>query len=427
MRSTLAACLILILVNVSRAEFKFGIDVMRDDKFAMLAGKRVGVVSNPASVDSNLTSTVDLFKKAKGFKLVALFGPEHGIYGDQYAGDKIDDLKDPDTGLPIYSLYGKTRKPTTQMIKPLDVLVLDLQDIGSRSYTYISTMHNAMEACAEHGVELIILDRPNPLGGHRIEGAMLEKGNESFVGLIPVPYVHGMTMGELAQFVRAKFFPNYDMLHIVKMQGWTREMLWSDTGREWIPTSPHIPTAKACAGYAATGILGELYVINIGVGYPSPFEMVGAPWINGEALASALPKQSGIVCRPVHFKPFYSTYKGEKCEGVQIHMDAKKAENLVEINYQLIGMLNPPMLFRLADRQAKQEAEVAARAYEKKNKKPATRPVKFDSRSRMFDKVTGTDEARKWLQDGKSLDALFTKWRKECAEFREARQPYLLY
>jgi uncharacterized protein YbbC (DUF1343 family) len=424
MRRATALLLILLLASVSHAaepaaKMRFGIDVLRDEQFKSLAGRRVGLVANPASVDSNLTSTAELFSKAKGFTFVSMFGPEHGIWGDEYAGDKITDRVDPATKLPIYSLYGKTRKPTTRAVLAIDTLVFDLQDIGSRSYTYISTLKVCMEACQQFNIEMVILDRPNPLGGARIEGPQLREGYESFVSFIPVPYIHGMTIGELAQFVRANYYPQYKKLRVVRMDGWTRDMVWKDTNRAWVPTSPHIPKMETCAAYAATGILGELYAVNIGVGYTLPFEMCGAPYLDGEALAAAMPKQRGVVYRPAHFKPFYGTFNGEKCEGVQVHIDPKSAESIVEINYRLARLIGAPMLFRVTEQVFQKQEDEAA--------KKAKRKPKTVERYKMFDKVSGSDEPRKWLLEGQPLEPLFEQWRRECAEFEKSRKPHLLY
>lgn len=404
---------------------KFGIDVLRDENFNSLAGKKVGLIANPASVDEHLTPTAHVLRDSgEAVNLVALFGPEHGIYGDEYAGDKVEDRKDPRTGIPIYSLYGKTRKPTSQMLEGIDTLVFDLQDIGARSYTYISTLKVAMEACAEQGKALVVLDRPNPLGGTRIEGPGLdEKNYSSFVGIIDVPYLHGMTTGELAQLMRNRYHPEFDKLSVIKMTGWTRDMVWEDTGRAWVPTSPHLPHVSTIAAYAATGIVGELYVISNGVGYTLPFEVVGAPYVDGEALSDALndywlsprpayeaiaekqvpgveksAKPTGVFFRSVRFKPFYATFKTEMCQGVQVHIDPKRAGTIVEINYRLMEALG-----------AKKILEEA--------------PKRHD----MFDKVNGSDEARMYLVEGKDLGELFAKWKAQCAEFKEARKKYLLY
>jgi uncharacterized protein YbbC (DUF1343 family) len=421
-------CLLLLFClasATSAADVKFGIDVLRDDNFKQLDGKRVGLVANPASVDEHLVATADVLKRSPRVKLLALFGPEHGIYGNEYAGDKVPDRKDPDTGIPIYSLYGSTRKPTPEMLADLDVLVFDLQDIGSRSYTYISTMKVCMEACAENDKGFMILDRPNPLGGKRVEGpGTVEKGYESFVSFFSVPYVHGMTMGELAQLVNKQFYPDYKKLSVIKMTGWTRDTIWTDTGRDWIPTSPHLPHAKVAASYAATGILGELYVVSNGVGYTLPFDIVGAPWVNGVALEEALnahwnnpreyyqrraagkppkgmersPGPAGVTFRAIHFKPFYATFAKEPCQGVQVHADMANAGTLVEINFRLLQALG-----------AKEILDKA--------------PKRHD----MFDKVCGSDEPRRYLMEGRELEPLFAKWRQQCKAFEASRRPFLLY
>jgi uncharacterized protein YbbC (DUF1343 family) len=426
--TVLLCCLLSLSARATAAPVRFGIDVLQDDGFKQLAGKRIGLVANPAAVDAKLRATSDVLAGAKAVKLVSLFGPEHGIYGNVYAGDKVDDEIDPRTGRKLYSLYGKTNRPTAEMVKDIDAIVFDLQDIGSRSYTYIATMKRVMESCAEFDKELMILDRANPLGGERVEGPGLVEGFESGVSSLPVPYVHGMTMGELAQFTREKFFPGFKKLTIIPMRGWKREMVWSETGHDWVPTSPHVPTARSAAAYAATGILGELYVVSIGVGYTLPFEMVGSPTIDGEALAEAMPKDEGIIFRPVHFRPFYGTFAGEACRGVQVHIDPKTAKSLVEVNYRLLKYLGAKKLFAAGDAKAQKQAEDAADARAKKSgKAQATRPVKFDARTRMFDKVSGSDEPRKWLESGKPLDELFAKWRKECDAFRKEREKFLLY
>jgi uncharacterized protein YbbC (DUF1343 family) len=393
--------LLLASLRSYAGDTKFGIDALRESNFDVIAGKRVGLVANPASVDSRLVSTVDVLANTDRCKLVALFGPEHGIYGAARAGVEVEDApKDPRTGVPVYSLYGKSRKPTTRVREGLDALIFDLQDIGSRSYTYLSSMKLCMDACAESNIEFIVLDRPNPLGGNRVEGPMLQDGFKSFVSYLPVPYVHGMTMGELAQFVQKKYYPKYEKLRVIKMSGWTRGMIWEDTGRQWVPTSPHIPEARSAAAYAATGILGELYVINIGVGYTQPFELCGAPWIDGDALAHVMnqvgPKH--VLFRPLHFVPFYGTFLTMPCEGVQVQFDPRTAENLVEINYRLIETLGADRIFAAAPK-----------------------------RHAMFDKVSGTDEPRKVLTAGGDLNALFAKWQQQCEAFKKDRTPALLY
>lgn len=417
--------LFFLAVTLRASPVKLGIDMLQEENFATLEGKEIGLVAHPASVDSRQVSTITILRKAKNFHLTALFGPEHGIYADEYAGAKISNRKDAITGLPIYSLYGDTRKPTPEMLRGLDALVFDLQDIGSRSYTYISSMKLCLEACREAAIEFIVLDRPNPIGGNRIEGPMVEKGFESFVSALPVPYLHGMTMGELALLMRDKICPDYKKLKVIKMSGWKRSMLWDDTGLTWIPTSPHIPYASTCAAYAATGILGELGQISNGVGYTQPFDLIGAPWIQARSLATALndfwststdtyrivsdngdirslpPKTpEGIRFLPVRYKPFYALFKDKPCQGVQIVLNPRTAETLVEINFRVLETLNAPKLIASASREQRS----------------------------MFDKCCGTDAPRKALSAGGiGLSKLYEQWKSSCEQFREARKKFLLY
>jgi uncharacterized protein YbbC (DUF1343 family) len=385
---------------VHAQQVKLGIDNLRNENFKVLERQRVGLVTHPGGVDSKLVPTVDVLRAAKNVNLVALFGPEHGVYGDEYAGDKIPDKTDARTGLPVYSLYGTTRAPTTQMSEKFDVLVIDLQDIGSRSYTFISTMKVCLEACAKFDKQLVILDRPNPLGGQRVEGPMLVSGYESFVSIMNVPYVHGMTMGELAQFARAMFVPSFDKMTVMKMSGWKREMDWDDTGLTWVPTSPHIPHASSCAAYAATGIIGELKQISNGVGYTLPFEVVGAPSFDADDLAAKLNSQQieGVYFRPVHYRPWFAQFKEQACHGVQVHIDPKRATSVVEINFRMMELMG-----------ARQMLESAP------------------DRHKMFDKVCGSDEVRRYLLEGRDMSELFAKWKADCEKFREQRKPYLLY
>jgi len=239
-----------------------GIDVLEANRFEQVAGKRVGLLTHPAGVNRRGVSTVDVLRRAPQVNLVALFGPEHGIYGDEKANVPVDDKIDPRTGLPVYSLYGKYRTPTPKMLSGLDALVIDLQDIGTRSYTYVSCMRLAMQACFEQGVEVIVLDRPNPLGGLKIDGPPLDAKWKSYVGAFRVPYVHGLTIGELARM--CKYGPGVmdideatrqaGKLTVVPMRGWNRTMRWPETGLKWIPTSPMIPDSAAAAGYPMVGL-----------------------------------------------------------------------------------------------------------------------------------------------------------------------------
>ena len=352
---------------------KTGIEVLKDNNFDILQGKRVGLITNPTGVDSELRSTIDILFEAKNVNLVALFGPEHGVRGDVYAGDKVQSSTDTKTGLPIYSIYGKNRKPTKEMLSNIDVLVYDIQDIGCRSYTFISTMGLAMIASAESDIEFIVLDRPNPLGGEKIEGNLVEDQFISFVSQIKIPYLYAQTPGELALMLNEENMLGIKCkLKVVKMQGWKRDMIWADTKLQWVPASPHIPNSQTAIYYPTTGILGELGYLNIGVGYPLPFQTIGAPWINGDSLADILnsKKLPGVLFRPIYYKPFYSTYQGELCGGIEIHITDYEKCRLTEIQFIVMEVLND--------------------MYPEK----ATFKNANTKRFSMFDKVCGTDEIR---------------------------------
>ena len=312
---------------------KTGLEVLVEQNFAPLKGKRVGLVTNPSGVNRNLVSTIDILANAPGVNLVALYGPEHGVRGSEHAGDKVSsEPRDPSTGLPVYSLYGATRKPTPEMLKGIDVMVYDIQDNGCRSYTFISTLGLVMSACAEAGVEVMVLDRPNPLGGLQVDGPLVENGYFSFVGMYKIPYVYGLTVGELAtmineegmnrgqkctdKFVKCK-------LKVIEMEGWRRDMLYQHTGLPWVMPSPHIPQASSAQAYPCSGIAGEMgSSLNIGVGYTLPFELFGAEWITNPAeLASRLNGLNlpGVRFRPVYYKPFYGGAAGKLLKGVQFY------------------------------------------------------------------------------------------------------------
>lgn len=301
-----------------------GIDVLQKNSFSALQGKTIGILTNPTGVNKNLESTIDLLYSCKDVDVKVLFSPEHGIRGDHAAGETIGTYIDKKTGLTVYSLYGKQKKPTPKMLAGLDALVYDIQDIGVRSYTYISSMGLVMEACAENNIEFIVLDRPNPIGGRKIEGGLVDADQVSFVSQFPIPYIYGLTCGELATYLnQEKLLKNgiSCQLQVIKMKGWKRNMTFQDTKLPWVPTSPHIPNSKSAIYYAASGILGELYTISIGVGYTQPFELFAAEWINADELALHLNQLEipGVLFRPVHYKPYYSVGKGNLLHGVQLH------------------------------------------------------------------------------------------------------------
>ncbi len=292
-----------------RDKIHLGIDHLALLKFKPLRGKRAGLLTHPAGVSRNGVSTIEILRRAPGVKLTALFGPEHGIYGDEEAGKEVFDRTDPRTGLPVYSLYGLTRRPTAEMLAKIDVLVIDLQDIGARSYTFASAMRYAMEECFKHGVEVVVLDRPNPLGGLKVDGPMMEKRWMSYVGAFPVPYVHGLTIGELAEM--AYQTPGWlevdektrkrGRLKVIPMLGWKRSMMWPETGLEWVPTSPAIPDLSAAMGYPMTGLGGQIGGFSHGYGTPYPFRLLRYPGKTPTQIKRALEAKNipGLAYKPL--------------------------------------------------------------------------------------------------------------------------------
>lgn len=326
----------ILLFNYTIAQtpkVRLGIEVLKENNFEVLKGKKVGLVTNASGVDSKLNSTIDILMSGKGFDLVALFAPEHGIRGDVEGGDKIDDSIDKITGLPVYSLYGKNRKPSSKMFEDIDVIVYDIQDVGCRSYTFISTLGKIMESVAEFDKEIVVLDRPNPLSGNKVEGNIVEDGFFSFIGQFPIPYVYGLTVGELALLINAEGMLDGKVkckLNVVKMDGWKREYSFEDTGLYWVPTSPHIPHKDSPAFYVISGIVGELRdVISIGVGYTLPFQTFAYEGVDGIELSNRLNNLSlpGIIFMPISYKPYYAFGKGDFLSGVEMFItDFEKIE-----------------------------------------------------------------------------------------------------
>ncbi len=299
LRSLLALCLLGCL-HAEAASVAPGIDVLEAKGFTQLRGQRVGLLTHPAGVNRHGESTIDVLRRAPEVNLVALFGPEHGIYGNERAEVPIDNKIDQRTGLPVFSLYGKYRRPTPAMLNLIDTLVIDLQDIGTRSYTYVSSMRYAMEACFEAGKTVVVLDRPNPLGGLKVDGPPLDPEWESFVGAFPVPYVHGLTIGELATMAKDKpgvlkiedSIRRQGRLIVVPMQGWRRTMQWPQTGLDWIPTSPAIPDLSAAMGYPMTGLGTQLGRFTHGYGTIYPFRLLQYPGKSPEEIADELNRRS---------------------------------------------------------------------------------------------------------------------------------------
>ncbi|HTP79206.1 MAG TPA: DUF1343 domain-containing protein [Bacteroidota bacterium] len=387
---------------------KLGIDVLRDRGFDILKGKRVGLVTNPTGISSDLQFTVDILFSAPDVKLVALFGPEHGIRGDADAGKSVENVVDAKTGLPVYSLYGKNRKPPREMLAGIDILVYDIQDIGVRSYTYISTMGMVMAAAAEAGIPFVVLDRPDPLTGNRVEGPMLEPRFKSFVGAYPIPYVYGMTAGELARMINDEGWLENGVhcnLTVVPMEGWKRDMWWDETNLVWVPTSPHIPRSSTTMFYVMTGMLGELGTANSGVGYTLPFELVGAPWVSGTALARYLNTRglAGVVFRPMWYKPFYFDTTGITYEGVQIHVIDRDRINLTQVQLSIL--------------------EALYTLFPDRNIFDRAKPERLEA----FDRVLGTAEIRRDIIAHVPVEDMLSRIDQQRALFMIKREKYLLY
>lgn len=403
----LLLCLMCTTSVMAEPKVKTGIEVLIEQDFAPLAGKRVGLITNPTGVDSRLRSTIDILHEADNVNLVALYAPEHGVRGNIYAGDKVNSSTDSKTGIPVHSLYGKTRKPTADMLRGIDVLVYDIQDIGCRSYTFISTMGLAMQAAAEQGIEFMVLDRPNPLGGYRVEGCPVEDGFTSFVSQYPIPYIYGLTCGELAQLLNGEQMIGKKAcnLTVIAMKGWSRSMDFEETGLPWVLPSPHIPEPISAYYYPLSGIAGELGTISIGVGYTMPFQLFAAEWIDAEKLSQRLNALNlpGIAFRPIHYTPFYGTGKGTRLQGVQVHITHRDKATLSEVQFyviqELASLYPQHKLFDKAEQ----------------------------SRLNMIDKVCGTSKIRQLFTKRYRWDDARDYWNKGVGAFKQLSRQYYLY
>lgn len=400
--------LILWSLTTNAQRVKPGVEQLEARQFDILKGKQVGLITNPTGINSKLKPTIDILNEAEGVNLVALFGPEHGVRGDHAAGDYVENFTDPKTSVPVYSIYGKTRKPTPEMLKNIDVLVYDIQDIGSRSYTYISTLGLAMEAAAENNIEFVVLDRPNPLGGIKMEGLLTESEFVSFVSQFPIPYIHGLTVGELARFLNDEGLLSNSVkckLTVVPMRGWKRKMTFDKTGLPWVLTSPHIPHEYSPWFYPVSGILGELYVMSIGVGYTLPFQLFAAEWIDAEKLSENLNRLHlpGLFFRPVHYTPYYSVSRGTMIHGIQVHITDFAKANLSLVQFYIL-----------------QECH---KLWPDKNVFEMCEPARLD----MFDKVCGSDQVRKTFTQRLRVEDIETMWMKDVNSFKKRVSKYLLY
>lgn len=406
-------CLSCAETSAYRPVVKPGIEVLREGDFKELQGKRVGLVTNPSGVDRYLNSTVDILFNAPGVELVALYGPEHGVRGDVYAGDKVSDTKDEATGLPVYSLYGATRKPTPQMLEGIDVMVYDIQDVGARSYTFISTLGLVMEACAAKGIEVMVLDRPNPLGGNKIEGCYVEQPFNSFVSQYKIPYVYGLTVGELAHMINEEGLnrgqlgnqePVKCKLTVIPMHGWERDMLYEDTGLPWVLPSPNIPHKDTPLYYSASGICGELYgFMDIGVGYTLPFQVFGALWLDPEKLKARLESYDlpGVSFRTIWYKPIAGSRKGQLVKGLQFFFTDYEEARITETQFYVM--------------------QAVAELY------PDKKAFEIISGYGLFDKVCGTDFIRKQFSKTYKVDDIKEYWRKDEESFRQLSKKYYIY
>ena len=322
------------------AEVLPGVEVLVRDFTEELAGKRVGIVTNPTGVTRTLESTIDAVRAMPGVEVVRLFSPEHGLRGQHYAGDKVNETRDPVSGLPVMSLYGATRRPTPEMLEVLDVILYDIQDVGHRTYTFVSTLTYLMEECENASVAVWVLDRPDPMGGKVVAGPMIDIDLLSFIGVHQVPQVYGMTPGEWAQMIRADRTPGIE-LKVVKMDGWRRGMTFGETGWIWVPTSQHIPQWTTSYVYGMTGTIGELGKVNVGVGTPTPFELIGAEWLDGPLYAERLNGLGleGVIFRPLSYSPRYALGTGKMLHGVQIHISDYKEVNPADVLAGLITEL----------------------------------------------------------------------------------------
>lgn len=384
------------------ATVRLGVEVLLEDHLNLLEGRRVGLVTNHTGVDSLLRSTVDLFHQHPAVNLVALYGPEHGIRGAAAAGEHVASDRDPVTGLPVHSLYGASMRPTAEMLQGVEVLVFDIQDIGIRYYTYPYTLAYCMEAAREYGLSVMVLDRPNPIGGTAVEGNILDLAFRSFVGLYPLPVRHGMTIGELARWFNLRIGCD---LTVIPMQGWRRGLWWNDTGVPFVPMSPNSTGLEMATLYGGTCLI-EGTILSEGRGTTKPFEQVGAPWIDGRRLADALGSLNlpGLLFRPVYFTPASSKFKDQQCQGVQIHLTDRNAVRPVELGLHLVKTIRDHY------------------------------PAQFDwlppfseGGRPFFDLLAGTDQWRLALEEGAIVAEISADWAGQQKPFLVERQRVSLY
>jgi uncharacterized protein YbbC (DUF1343 family) len=384
--------------------FATGLDVLLENEADLLQGKRIGLISHPAAVTGHLVDNVQALLEIK-VNLTALFGPEHGFTGAVNDGIHLGDSHDPRTGLQLYSLYGTVLEPTEEMLQQIDVLVYDMQDVGVRFYTYLSTLYYLVRASGYHHYPLVVLDRPNPITGTRIEGPILEIGYQSFVGMLPIPIIHGMTLGELAIFINNEYNFNAD-LTVVPMRGWHREWWFDQTDRVWVPTSPGIPRFETTLVYPGTCLL-EGTNLSEGRGTALPFEILGAPWVDEYLLVDRLNERKipGVFFRPASFTPTTSKHQGKICQGVQIHVLDRESFSPLRTGLEVITAcqsLFPDHFGYLP-------------------------PHQDQNTHNHFDLLAGTDTLRLDLESGCPVEEITANWQSGLEKFSERRKPYLRY
>ena len=383
-----------------------GLDVLLHHRLRLLRGRRFGLLAHQASVDSKLQHAADLLRDVRGARLSAIFAPEHGLWGAAQDLVHIRATRDPLTGLRVASLYGERREPAPSMLRGLDLLVIDLQDVGARYYTFQWTMALAMRACARAGVPALVLDRPNPLGGDLVEGNIPDPRFASFVGLYPLPARPGLTLGEVARYLRQAHGLG-GSLDVVSMRGWRRSMSWEDTGLPWVPPSPNMPTPDTARVYPG-GCLIEGTNLSEGRGTTRPFEWVGAPWLDAHDYAGALARERlpGVVCRPARFRPTFQKWAGQVCDGVQLHVTDPRRFRPFLTGLALIAVAR-----RLAPRTFRW-------------RRP---PYEFERRRLPIDILLGTDRVRRAIERGQPLGAIERSWQDDLARWRRRRAAALLY
>ncbi|MDH5262763.1 MAG: DUF1343 domain-containing protein [Gammaproteobacteria bacterium] len=396
---TIRSFLLLLLafaasLSVHAGDVLPGIDVLERDGFRQLAGARVGLITNHTGLSRDGRSTIQLLHEAANVELVRLFSPEHSISGDLDT-ENIGDAVDAETGIPIVSLYGEVRRPTAAMLADIDTLVFDIQDIGTRFYTYISTLGNAMIAAAEHDIRFVVLDRPNPINGIDVAGPVLDDGLQSFVGFHPIPVRHGMTVGELARMFNDELALDLD-LHVVRIGAWHRSDFLDDTGLPWVNPSPNMRSQTEALLYPGIGLL-ETTNVSVGRGTATPFELIGAPWLDGESLAGALNEMQlpGIAFTATRFTPDASTFAGELCEGVRFTITDRSVFEPLTTGLSIARQL----LLDYPD----------------------------DWQTDRYLRLLGNEAALRALLDGKSVSEIKASYQKGLDEFLARRTRYLLY